>query len=358
MRILDRYILKRFVAILLFAVMAAILIVIVVDLIGNLDRFIDKSVPFTVIVQYYLFDLPYWIVLILPIAMLLASLFSIGHLARNNELLAITAVGTPLHRILLPLLVFALLVSGGALLFGELVVPPASQSKTEIEAEYIDKSRQYARSRISNIFLRDARDRQVFVSYYDSRTETAHKVSIQRYKDGQLVERIDAPRMSWQDSTWVLRYGYKRAFGSNGEQVEPFEQLEDPHLNFKPQQLRETQVDPDDMSYYELRDFIREVTRNGGNPTRWVVDLNLKLAVPFANFIMVLFGAPLASNKKRSGAIMGVFISLIICFVYYGLMKVTQTMGHDGTLAPLVASWFSNGVFFVSGLFLLVGAQK
>lgn len=358
MRILDGYILKRFIAILLFALISFVLIVLVVDLIGNLDKFLDRDVSILIILKYYILYIPYWVVLVLPIAMLLSSLFSVGQLARNNELIAMTAASIPLYRTLLPLFVFSILVSCTAFVFAEKIVPPANQEKSQIENEYIDKGKQYVKARISNIFWRDQSNRQIFIASYDTRSETAYKVSIQKYDGLQIDERVDAPRMIWQDSTWILLNGYKREFNGAKEVAVPFDSLRDAGINFTPKQLAETEVEPEDMSFEELTKFIAEVKRNGGNPVRWLVDLNLKLAIPFANFIMVLFGAPLASNKKRSGAIVGVFISLVICFVYFGLVKLTQTMGQNGTLSPVLAAWFSNGVFSVLGLFVLFSAQK
>ncbi|MFQ5710077.1 MAG: LptF/LptG family permease [bacterium] len=358
MRILDVYILKRFVTILLFALISSLLIVIVVDLVGNLDKFIDKKVPFLVVVKYYVFYMPYWLLLILPIAMLLSSLFSVGHLARNNELIAMKSVSIPLSRILRPLLMLGLVISLVALAFGEKVVPLASQGKSNIEKKYIEVTVQHLRTRVTNIYWRDKLDRRIFIGYYDSFTKTANKVSIQKYLGDEIVERIDAPKMIWKDGTWVLYNGYKRSFDGNHEKAEPFRTFPETQIDFKPQQLAQTQVEPEDMSFEELKHFIAEVTKNGGNPTRWLVDLNLKLSIPFANFIMVLFGAPLASNKKRSGAIMGIFISLLICFLYFGMVKLTQTTGQNGTLSPLLAAWLSNGVFFVGGLCLLAVARK
>lgn len=357
MRILDRYILRRFIVTLLFALFAFIIIFIVVDLIGNLDKFIDKNVPKIIITKFYVSYSPFIFVLVLPIAMLLASLFSMGQMARYNELTAIKSVGVSLNRILLPLLIFSFFVSLLALVFGEKIVPPANQKNSNIKNEYIKSVKKDINTRVKNIFLRDREDRRIFIDYYDSRDKTAHKVSIQKYIGNQIVERVDAPKMKWEDGTWVLYNGYKRLFSGINEQATPFKILKDPNIHFKPEQLVESNKAPEDLSYDELKTFIQEVIRNGGNPNRWLVDLHLKISIPFANLIMVLFGSPLASNKKRSGAIFGCMVSLVICFFYFGFVKFAQTLGHNGTLSPLLAAWLANAIFFVSGIFLLTVAK-
>ncbi|MFQ5824695.1 MAG: LPS export ABC transporter permease LptG [bacterium] len=358
MKILDRYILRRFIMILGFALLTFLLIFIIVDLIGNLDKFIDKKVPKLIILEYYAFYIPFILVLVLPVAMLLASLFSMGQMARYNELTAIKSVGISLNIILLPLLIFSIFVSLSALIFGEKIVPPANQSRTNIKNEYMDSINKRIHTKITNIFLREKDNRRIFIGYYDSHDKTAHKVSVQKYNDNQIVERVDAPKMKWEDSTWVLLNGYRRSFSGVNEKASPFKILRDSSFDFNPEQLAESQKAPEDMSYGELETFIREVIRNGGNPNRWLVDLHLKISIPFANFIMVLFGAPLASNKKRSGAIVGFIVSLVICFFYFGFVKFTQTLGHNGGLSPWLAAWLANGFFLISGIILLAFSHK
>ncbi len=358
MQILDWYLLRRFGLTLLYAILVFVLIVIFVDLVGNLGKFIDRDVPRLIILKYYLVYVPYIVVLALPIAMLLASLFSIGQLAKRNELTAIKAVGISLYRILAPLLVFSLLISLFALWFGETAVPAANQHKTAIENEYLESQSKRSESSISNVFWRDKKNRRIFISRFDAINQTAEMVSIQSFNGSQIVERVDAPQMRWQDSSWVLLNGYKRRFINQTEQAEAFEKFIDEDIDLEPGKLTQSQVKPEDMSFTELRIFTGEVKRNGGNPHRWLVDLYFKISIPFANFIMVLFGAPIASNKKRGSVIFGFIISLFVSFIYYGFNKFIQTLGQTGHLQPLFAAWLANLLFFAAGFGLLIYTRK
>jgi len=112
------------------------------------------------------------------------------------------------------------------------------------------------------------------------------------------------------------------------------------------------------MSYWELKNFIDEVKRTGGNPDRWRVDLYLKFAFPFANFIIILFGAPLASRKTRSGTAISFGVSLFICFLYFGFIKVGQSLGHNGTLPPFIAAWLGNLFFGLGAIYILVRSSR
>ncbi len=359
MQILDRYVLRRFIVSLIFAIVFFVVIVICVDMVGNLARFIDKEVPAFVVVKYYLYYVPFIVnSLGLPMAMLLASMLSIGQMAKHNELAAIKSAGISMNRMFVGVLAFSLLISAAALIFAEKVVPATNQGKTQIEQKYLGLNKTNTSTTVTNMLLRDSLERRVFISRYNTRTKTAQRVTIQTYEGNTITERIDIKSMRWKDDVWVLESGYKRHFSNGAEDAVPFKNEIDKHLNFTPAQLAEKRANPEDMSYSELKNFIDEIVRNGGDTRKWQVDLNFKLSAPFASFILVLFGAPLASSKQRSGAIFGLILSAVIFLIYFGLLRFVQTLGQLGKLPPLTAAWLTNVIFLCLGLVVLIKAKK
>ena len=83
----------------------------------------------------------------------------------------------------------------------------------------------------------------------------------------------------------------------------------------------------------------------GSEARKWIVELYLKISYPFANFIIVLFGAPLAARKRRGGNAVGIGISLLVCFIYYFFVHTGRVIGHQGTFPPLFAAWLGNIIF-------------
>ena len=357
-RILDRYISKQFLSIVVFALLAFISIFIIVDLVEKLDSFINNDVPYSIILRYYLYSTPYIVVLTVPVAMLLASLFSIGNLARRNEIIVMKAAGISLYRILFPVLFIAFMVSLGSLAFSELVVPGASELKADITDNYLEADRKSYRLRINNLYMRDNLDRRISMRFYYADQKRGDRISIKTFKDGVIVQRIDARKILWSDSTWVLYDGFERIFNGEHETAIPFTEKPLPDLTLTPDDFAKTLKLAEEMSYSELKAFIKDVTLNGGDPNRWLVDLYLKISVPFASFIIVLFGAPLSSHKRRGGAMTGFGISLAICFIYFGIVKTLQTMGHNGHVSPLFAAWFGNALFAVGGIIAMIKAPK
>lgn len=358
MKIIDRYLLRRFLWTLSYAILSFLLVVIFVDMVGNLAKFIDKDVPRAIILKYYLVSIPYILIWVLPIAILLACLFSIGQMARYNEIVAIKTAGVTLNRILRPIFIAGFLISGLAFLFGENVVPASNRQRTQIQDQHLDTGRKRSRNRMNNIYLRDSSGRRIFIHSYSVKRQLATRVSIQTYAGNKIIERIDAQQMKWQDSTWVLLNGFRRHFVDELEQAERFDSTIDSLLDVPPGEIIASNLKPEDMTYRELQVFIREVVHNGSDPKQWLVDYYSKFSLPLASFIMVLFGAPLAANKKRSGAIFGLIISILVWLVYYGATKFFQTLGQVGSIPPVLAAWSANGLFLCAGLLVLFTARK
>ena len=358
MKILDRYISRQFLNVLLFTLVAFMAIFVLVDLIENMDRFIDKHVAYGIVIQYYLDYLPNIFTLVLPVGMLLSSLLSIGQLSRYNEITAMKSTGISLYRVALPLLVIGFFVSLGALVFNESVVPRANRARLDIQRIYLDKIPASVYYRRSNLTILEGKNRRVTIHLYDGKKQTAYKVSIQTYESGRLIARIDADKLVWKKNHWELLNGYQRLFFGEREELTHFDKRDDLKLSFRPKDLARIQKKPEEMNYFELREFIRKMRAAGVDPTKWLVDLQFKLAFPFTSLIIVLLGIPLATSTRRSGPALGFGISLIIVFIYFGMIKITQSLGHDRVLSPFWAAWFSDFFFGLLGVGLLVRARK
>ncbi|MBC8183760.1 LPS export ABC transporter permease LptG [candidate division KSB1 bacterium] len=354
MKILDNYLLKQFLGTLIFALIAFTAIFIIIDLIEFLDKIIDHNVGFTIVFKYYVYYLPFIFILTLPVATLLASLFSVGQLARFNEITAMRASGLSNYRILSPLVIGGIFISLIAMYAGETLVPYANQQKKDVYQTYVKKNTRAGKRKTKNIQLQIDENQWLIVGFFDVKTNTAFKVSIEEFRNNSMTQRIDAPKMIWQDTTWLLEEGYQRQFKNNVEETRSFQKKELKNINFKPEDIARVQKKAEEMSYLELKRFIEEIIRTGGNPDRWLVELYLKISFPFANLIIILFGAPLASRKTRSGTAISFGISLLICFLYFGVIKLGQSLGHNGTLPPLFAAWLGNMLFGLGAVYILV----
>jgi lipopolysaccharide export system permease protein len=387
MRILDRYLIRQFCFALLFSLIAFWVIFLVVDLVEHVDKYIDKQASVLLVVKYYVYYTPYIVVLSLPVAMLLSCLFSLGQLAKHNELTAMKSTGISLYRILLPLLILSFVISVSVIVLGASIVPLSYQKMTYVKTVEIEKGRQQTGTIISNLFVQGEDGRIFHLATYDTKAKTGSNALVQRFEENRLREEIRADRVRWENNGWVFENGVERVFSESpnqsqspeafqetgpsaplensahrylteAEEYRPFDRLFRLDLKIKPEALTRRQKRSDEMGYFELAEYVELKKRSGQVVATETTDLHLKIAFPFVNFIIVLFGAPLAANPKRSGLAIGFAVSLFISFVYYTLIRMSQSFGYSEKLPPLLAAWAANILFAIIGTILLVKAKK
>jgi len=369
MTILDRYIVRQFALTFLFALFAFLLIFLVVDLMEKLDDFVDAGVGAPVVMSYYMYFMPEIIRLMIPVAMLMAALFVTGRMASQNELAAMKSSGVSLARTLVPFLLVALLVSLASIYFNGWVVPYANQSKFAIERRYLDKHIDAAGR--FDIFFQEGRTRIVSLGYYYDDARSAARVSIQEFADTNLtvmVRRYDARQMKWVEADdtlrwrgspeWVLLNGTVREFWGTSEVLTAFTELPMGRLSLTPEDIEKKQRKPDEMPLEELGEFIKNQERAGQDVSRWLVDYHAKIAFPLASVIVVLFGVPFSSNKRRGGVALQFGISVAITFTYLIFSKTSQVFGYNGDLDPFLTAWLANLLFLAAGLVNLIRTQK
>jgi lipopolysaccharide export system permease protein len=361
MKLLDRYIIRQFIVTSAFALLAVTVIFVVIDALEHLEDFIDKQATIGIVALYYLYFIPEIIKLIMPVAMLLGSLFVTARMSTQCELTAIKSSGVSLYRIMTPYLLVAFIISALAVYFNGWVVPQANKKKFTLERVYLQK--EVIANYSANIYFQDSPTRILSIGYFDESRNTATRVSIQDFdpRDATvLVGRVDASSMVW-DSTargWILSKGTQRTFRDGKEVARTFITSPAGRLRFNPDDLRKKQEKPDEMDYYTMRDFIRSQQQAGQDVARWQVDFYSKISFPFASVIVVLFAVPFSSIKRRGGMGVQVGISLLICFIYLIFMKVSQVFGYNGDIHPLLTAWLANIFFLGAASYVLMRVPK
>lgn len=350
MRILDRYLVRSLLVPLAAATIAFLTIAVIVDLFEQLDTFLDHDVSPQVVAKYYVAKLQYLFILTLPVSTLIGILFSLGGMARRNELIAMTGSGISLYRILGPMLVAGLIISSLALLFTVEVVPRGNVISNDIyNHEIKGRPRITGSSRRDLNYLGDG-GRFFLIRNYDGDAGKMEDVVIQQFSEGTLVHRIDAKRAHWEESRWVFRDGFIRRFREDGTvDVEQFAERVFPEVQEKPAAFLRVTREPNEMTLAELKDYTERTARSGGDVTRLLVERHQRISFPFASFIVLLLGAPLTGAIRRGGHALGFALTLLVGFTYYVLLQVGKSLGVNGTLPPLLAAWLPNLVFTAVG---------
>lgn len=358
LKLIDAYILRKFFNLSVFIMFAGIAIFLAVDLIENLDKFIDREVGWDYIAKYYLYYIPYIMYLILPVTVLLTTLFSLGGMANANEIIALKASGVSMYRILLVLCIPAFFLSLFTLGFGETVVPYFNKQRMDIYRHQVKKIPKSSTTRRGRIYLLDGSDRLVHIGHFNGETRAAFNVSVQIAKDHTLLSRVDAKRMIYTKDHWILYDAVRRDFKGDSLTVEKIQVFDWRELSFIPEDLFKLQSKPEEMNYWELRDYVNKLINTGANAKRWRVDLQDKLATPFSAFIIVIFGIPIAVKKRRSGLMVGFGISLLVTFFYFGATNSGKILGYKGIFDPVTAAWAGHVIFGAAGIISVLTARK
>jgi lipopolysaccharide export system permease protein len=355
--ILDAYILRKIMKPLLFVFLAFVSIFVLVDLFDHAHTFIDNNVKPEIVIKYYLYYMPMIVVLTAPVAMLLATLLSLGGLSRKNEVMAMKGSGVSLYRIAAPILLLAVAVSVGSLVVGEIYLPPATRARLQIKEDYLQRrARQSVRTDV--IYVRPD-GAMLFARRFNVKTRVLDDVTVEEFdRDLNPTRRIDAVTARWEGRRWLFEDGRIREFSEAGERATAFATFELPYDEPTPEDLETRKLQPEEMGYRDLRAYVMKLQASGNDARRLAVQLQLKTAFPFVTLIMTLIGAPLAAGARRSGFALAFTAALAISFIYYGLINVGTVLGTQGVLPAPLAAWIANIAFAGVGFWLLVKAPK
>ncbi len=353
MRILTRYVLRQWVVIFLLAAVGLPVVAVMIYITDKLNRLLDRGLGAGSIVLSALYGLPVNMANMIPAAALFATVFTVGPLARHNEITAAKAGGVSFHRLMLPLFLAAGLAGIADYYVAEFATETTAR-QLELERERVARSQT---SRFSFVYRADG-GWVYTVRSLDTRTETMQQLLLERPSS-----RPDFPNLAiwadsarWNDSArrWRLLNGTAHYLGDSTTTASVrFAELDLATFDEPPRSLLIEPKRPEEMTYRELQEYIRTLARSGNDTRKLEVELAVKLALPAACLIIALFGAPLAMSNPRAGTAWGIAISLGTTVLYLLLINLAKAVGAAGVVHPAFAAWFPNLFFLALAAVLL-----
>lgn len=363
MKKLDLYIIRQFLSTLAMTLMGFVSVILVVDLIENLDRFIDNSIPAGITFTYYIYAIPWFINLGLPMSMLISTVFTVGVLAKRNELTAMKSNGISLYRIAIPITSIGFIVSLISFELDNRWVTKGNKARYDIERQYMKrKARVRTQKEIRNIFLQKNEMNHISLAKFRPESNAGNDITFITLDKGTVTKRMDGKTVKWLDSlrVWNVQNYSIREFNENGSVKSTIISKKDTiiDLNFSPDDITQQSKKPDEMSYSDLTDRIQQLKENGVDSTKWEVDRYFKISFAFTNFIIVLFGIPLVVVRPKGGLSFGAGMGIFVIFIYYVFIKLGMSIGYSGITSPVTAAWMGNILFFIGGILLLIFVRK
>jgi lipopolysaccharide export system permease protein len=354
-RPLDRYVFLEFWKIFVSTALGFPLLLVVIDLTDNLNKYLSRNLPRENIIMSYVYWLPDSMFMVLPAAVLFATVFSIGGFTRHSEITAAKASGISFYRLITPILLGAIIACGLDLALGE-VVPITNQRRADLLQE---KSAQTTQTTRYNFAFAGEYGRVYKVGSLNTGAGSMDQTQIERKGSGAeyptYVLTAKTARYDARRGNWTLGGGYMEVVPDTTPTsfAVAFDSLRDRRFTERPIEMMAKPRSPEEMRYEELTRFIRAQERSGSDANLLRVERALKIAIPATCLIIALFGAPLATSTQRGGTAYGIGISLATTVVFLMLIQLTKAIGGKGLIPPDLAAWIPGVLFGIIGLVLM-----
>ncbi len=378
MRLLDRYLLRELITPLAYCLSGFLTFWISFDLFSELDNFQKEKLGVAEVARYYGFKIPEFVVLILPITLLLALLYSLTNHARHNELTATRAAGVSLMRLSAAYLAVGLLLSIGLFVLNESWVPKASQKAEAIVSgtHLSDRSAGHGRWHY-NLSFRNARDGRIWaIGAYNIDTFEMHNPQIEWSLPDESRRTLIATNAVRLNGVWVFQevveLTYPAVVPTNvflSTNVVAHQMhtniLEVPEFSETPEQIQSeikisrlssvTAAKEVQLSITEILDYLHlhpDLTPRDSQHRMLHTQLQGRLAAPWTSLVVVLIAIPFGAATGRRNVYVGVASSIFIAFAYFMLLKLGLALGTGGYVPPWLAAWSPNILFAGTGLLL------
>ena len=360
LKIIDKYILKRYLATFTVMLLMFVPIGIVIDVSEKVNKMIENKVPIKAIANYYFYFTIHFANFLFPIFLFLSIIWFTSKLANNTEIIAILSSGISFSRFLRPYLLGATVVSFGALVMGFFLAPKASEVYNNFRYTYLIGGGQEEMRQSSDVFRQISDDEFIYVSNFNIVTKTAFYFSLEKFKGDKMEYKITANRIIWNPKTKdYTMFGYtKRTVGELGDVIEN-EDKKDAKFKFDLDDLTPTVYVAETLNYFDLIRFIeREKRRGNANINVYLTVLYKKYSVPVSAFILTIIAVAVSSMKRRGGMGINLAIGILLAFAYVFFDKIFGVMAEKSTIPPIIAVWIPNFVFGILAIYLLRNAKR
>ncbi len=362
MKIIDKYILKRYLVTFSVMLLMFIPIGITIDVSEKVNKMIEKKIPLKDILIYYGDFTIYFANLLFPIFLFLSIIWFTSKLANNTEIIAILSSGISFARFLRPFIYGAIIVSIFALLMGFFLVPKASKGFNDFRYQNLKGNSQTRET--SDIFRQIKKDgkleENIYVSNYNYISQTGFNFTYEKIVDNKLIEKVTASRIRYDEKKkeYIL-YGYNKRFVGNENDIIEIKDKINLTYNFEPDDLTPVIYVAETMTIGELNSFIsKERARGNGNINTYLVVFYKKFSLPISAFILTIIAVAVSSMKRRGGMGINLAIGIVIAFTFIFFDKVFGTLAEKSSIPPFIAVWFPNFVFGILAAYLLRNAKR
>jgi len=349
MKILDRYILKKFLSSYIFVVLILIAVTVVIDITEKSDDFMQHQLSLRQIARYYVDFIPWIANLVTPITVFIAAVFVTSKMAGHTEIVAILSGGVSFLRMLVPYFIGAILIAAVSFYLNGWVIPNSDKSRVAFLVEYTRKPYNFNQN---NIHLKIAPESYMYLRNYNNHSKVGHQFTLETVRDHEMHQKLTARRVSWNEELekWKIQDWTLREFDGRNEYISHGKVL-DTLLNITPKDFESSKYMEQTLTIEELNSTIALLkSRGADNVETYVVEKYMRYMSPFAIIILTFIGVIVSVRKSRGGAAFQIALGFLIAFVFIICFMLGREFALKSVVSPLLGVWMPNIIFTVVSL--------
>jgi lipopolysaccharide export system permease protein len=360
-KIIDLYIIRKFLGTFFFSLVAILTIAVVFDFAEKVDNFMQNHAPVkAIIVNYYFNFIPYFATLFSPLFVFIAVIFFTSKMAINTEIIAILNSGMSFKRLMWPYFLSSLVIAIFTFTLTNFVIPHANLVRMAFEDKYYH-STPYRFGSVLEFHRQVYPNIYAYMEYYDPSSQQGRNFSLERFDDnGHLLSKMMANQVRWDTTLrkWSVFDYYVRDMDGNKESIRHGIRI-DTVLTFTPDNFARDPGIVGTLTFRQLNDYIDLLKLQGSEELKlYMIEKHRRNSTSFAVFILTLIGVSLSSQKIRGGIGMQIGIGLALSFSYILFMQFSSQFSLKGDLDPMIAIWIPNFLYAIIALFLYRIAPK
>jgi LPS export ABC transporter permease LptG len=364
MTLLDRYVLRSFLEPFLMCFAGFVAIWFIIDLSDNFNDFLEAHASFRQISGYYLTQVPQTVIMSLPVALMLALLFSLSRMSRTNELISQLTAGRSVMRVLVPLIIVGIAMTGVCMWLNWAEAPHAEGiKKNAMNQIKRGKKAGEVEPVLAHLFRDRLNNRTWYVRKLRPGTNRLEGVHVtQQDSQENIVKKWYGSSATYdsEKKEWRLEKGMIVSFTPEGKLID--EEIDRFPWGFRiikdwsetPWRVASSELNPSTLSVPELRDYMEF---NADFPAvqlaPYEANLTDRFALPFQCMIAVFIAAPLGIVFNRRGVIGGVAGAIALLVVMLMSHSFFLMLGKGMRLNPHFSPWIPDIGLGLVGAMLL-----
>lgn len=351
MKILDKYIIKKYMGTLAFMLVLLCIIIVVIDVQSKAPRI--ETNGYTVgyfLLHFYPYLMLYYLITFFSILVFISVIYFTSRIANNTEIVAYISSGASFHRFAKPYLIASLIIAFCILMVNHFILPWSNIKKNELEVYTMNTVNREKLTANAQISTQLNPNEYVFINSYSRQSNRGSGYLYQKFdKNKKLLHQINASEIYWDEKKklFIISNYLEKIIGKNDTEILKNGDTKLQNFKHPPEELFPNELLGQNKTTPDLIGFIKRETEKGNsNINVYQNELHQRTAMPVSIIILTFLALSLSSQKKRGGLGMNLALGIALAFVFVFSFEILKVVAaENNSIPPLLAMWIPNIIF-------------